>query len=623
MDGLTAPAQGTRSSAYLPLARKYRPSKFSDMVGQDATAQAIANAIRLGRQPQAVIFAGVRGVGKTTTARLYAKALNCSLGVDFEKCSGCESCLAIAVGNHEDVMEIDGASNTGVDDVRALRETVGYVPQRSKFKVYIIDEVHMLSQSAFNALLKTLEEPPAHVVFVFATTELAKIPRTIQSRCQIFQLQKISAAMIASRIESVLKAEAITADPRAVAIIAREGHGSMRDALTLTDHVLALGNGVVSLEAVREVVVQASSAVWLDLLAALARRDVSTTLSVVQKLDQEGVEFIVAAEELARFARHGFVLAGLSAQAGGSAPVGHELAEFFHALDDAELARLREIVSQARPFDLNRIFRTFVQCRLMMDGSGLDRWIFENHAIEWCLDPGLPDLSQLNVQGLARPAATSAPGHAAPLTAALPSRPQATVPQPLPPQPESRAQAAPQVQQPPVSQSPQPPQPKMPVKGEFPVDWNALIEAWKRLKPLQARKLEEVHPLEYGPGKIVLGVPQQSFAGAALLGKDEQQRVKDQFAEMFGFKGTLQVVSLEASRAPKPDATRPVENVPQQVKVPAEALPESVLETREREKNAERGRVIQAARDSALTKEALAILGGKIEDIKVTDPSLT
>ena len=623
MVGLTAPAQTTRSSAYLPLARKYRPSKFSDMVGQDATAQAIANAIRLGRQPQAVIFAGVRGVGKTTTARLYAKALNCSLGAEFERCNGCESCRAVAIGTHEDVLEIDGASNTGVDDVRALRETVGYVPQRSRFKVYIIDEVHMLSQSAFNALLKTLEEPPAHVVFIFATTELAKIPRTIQSRCQIFQLQKISSAMIASRIEAVLKAESIQADPRAVAIIAREGHGSMRDALTLTDHVLALGNGVVSLDAVREVVVQASSAVWLDLLAALSRRDVSATLSTIQKLDQEGVEFLVAAEELARFARHGFVLAGISAQA-TAAPVGHELAEFFDTLDDAELARLREIVGTARPFDLNRIFRTFVQCRMMMDGSGLDRWIFENHAIEWCLDPGLPDLTQLNLHGLQVTKDSERPIRSL-------QQPVSQQPAAQHPVPQQSATQKPATQQPAPQQTgatkPLPPK-DMPVKGEFPPDWNALIEAWKRLKPLQARKLEEVHPLEYGPGKMVLGVPQQSFAGAALLGKDEQQRVREQFAEMFGFKGTLQVVPLEPARTARVEPARPSQVAPPKTpqatsQAAADVIPESVLETREREKIAERGRVIEAARESTLTKEALAILGGKIEDIRVTDPSLT
>ena len=188
------------SNSYIPLARKYRPATFSELAGQDATATALANAIRLGREPHAVIFSGVRGIGKTTSARLYAKALNCDTALSPEPCNHCESCLAITAGNHEDVMEIDGASNTSVDDVRALRETVSYVPQRSRFKVYIIDEVHMLSQSAFNALLKTLEEPPAHVVFIFATTELQKIPQTIMSRCQLFHLQRMGLNTIRERI---------------------------------------------------------------------------------------------------------------------------------------------------------------------------------------------------------------------------------------------------------------------------------------------------------------------------------------------------------------------------------------------------------------------------------------
>jgi len=637
--GPAAHAGSSRSAGYLPLARKYRPAKFSDMVGQEPTAQAIANAIRLGRHPHAVIFAGVRGVGKTTTARLYAKSLNCEKGPIAEPCLVCDSCKAIAVGNHEDVLEIDGASNTGVDDVRALRETVGYVPQRSGFKVYIIDEVHMLSQSAFNALLKTLEEPPPHVVFVFATTELAKIPRTIQSRCQIFQLQKIPTAVIAARVESVLRAENIQFDPRAITIIAREGHGSMRDALTLTDHVVALGNGRVTLDAVREIVAHASSSTWIELLDALVRRDGVRVLELIEALDREGVEFSVASEELARFARHGFVLRdvqGAVAMQRGESP-GAFGSDSFDGLDDAELEKLRAVAATAAAFDLNRIFRTFMQCRVMMDGSGLDRFVFENHALEWCFDPGLPDLETMSAASVAT---TVAPARQQASTTSSPPVAQPVAPQAVSAQP---AAVTPQAS----VAAPAPPAP--PVATGFPRDWPALIEAWKMHKPLQARKLEEVHPLEYGPDRIILAVPAQSFAGQALLARDEQQKIAAQFAEMFQFRGALQIVRAGApivtsAASPAASAAPPVAAPTTQPAVaPAKAsvgasvgasasasvvesasivAPESVLQTRTREKKLERESVIAAARSSDVTKEALAIFGGKIEDIVVSDPSL-
>ena len=361
---------------YQPLARKYRPGQFAELVGQEAVSKALANAISMGREPHALIFTGVRGVGKTTIARLYAKALNCEARLpqgSAEPCNICASCQAISRGNHEDVLEIDGASNTGVGDVRSLQETIDYRPQRSAFKVYIIDEVHMLSGAAFNALLKTLEEPPGHVVFVFATTEIQKVPQTIMSRCQAFYLKKLPAALILRRLEYILAQEGIGAEEKALAVIAREGHGSLRDALTLLDQAIALGNGRVTVESLGWLVSNLSSAPYLELLAALTARDAARVLLVLEALDQGGADFTLVVEQTAELARHGFVLQGLGAK-------GLELALL--GLDDVEVATLTELALSAGAFDLNRIFRTLVKCRGDLEGSALDRYIVENYLFE-------------------------------------------------------------------------------------------------------------------------------------------------------------------------------------------------------------------------------------------------
>jgi DNA polymerase-3 subunit gamma/tau len=373
--------------SYVSLARKYRPRRFADMVGQESTTLALTNAIRLRREPHSVIFTGVRGIGKTTSARIYAKALNCEQGPTAEPCDVCASCVAIVSGNHEDVLEIDGASNTGVDDVRALQETLSYVPQRSTYKIYIIDEVHMLSISAFNALLKTLEEPPQHVVFIFATTELHKVPETIQSRCQTFHLQKISRPVIADRVRSILTAEGIPFDEAALALVAREGRGSMRDALTMLDQAIAVGGGEVSLEALKNMVGSSSQALpVLELLDGLLRKDAAQILEVIGRWDQEGLAMSTLVEETAKACRNAFILRDLKGQA-----IDLQLLE----LEDREQQMLLELGEKAAPMDLNRLFRQLAKCLDDLRFADLDRFILENYCLEWCFDPGLPDLQAL------------------------------------------------------------------------------------------------------------------------------------------------------------------------------------------------------------------------------------
>ncbi|GJM26643.1 MAG: hypothetical protein DHS20C16_30580 [Phycisphaerae bacterium] len=271
--------------AYEVLARKYRSRDFGEIVGQGAIATTLKNAIEMGRIHHGYLFTGTRGVGKTSMARILAKALNChkSDGPTATPCSECESCLCIADGSDLDVVEIDAASNTGVDNIRELRSNAAFRPARSRFKVYIIDEVHMLSSGAFNALLKTLEEPPEHVKFILATTETHKVPATIQSRCQRFDFRSISPADIGEQLQSILEREGITADPIVVRRVSRAANGSMRDALSLLDQLLAYGASNLTAETIEDVLPGGHDETLSALVEALAQHDAAKALECVDR----------------------------------------------------------------------------------------------------------------------------------------------------------------------------------------------------------------------------------------------------------------------------------------------------------------------------------------------------
>lgn len=283
---------------YRVMARKYRPRTLAELIGQEALVRTLANAIESGRIAHAFLFTGIRGVGKTTTARIIARSLNCVKGPTIEPCGECEHCVAIAEDRHMDVLEMDAASRTGVNDIREIIETVQYAPVSARYKVYIIDEVHMLSTSAFNALLKTLEEPPPHVKFVFATTEIRKIPVTILSRCQRFDLKRVSAEALATHLNTICNLESVGADTEALALIARMAEGSVRDSLSLLDQAVALSGGAVTADQVRGMLGISDRGRVYDLLEALGGGELPRALELVRGMVADGADPVLVLQDL-------------------------------------------------------------------------------------------------------------------------------------------------------------------------------------------------------------------------------------------------------------------------------------------------------------------------------------
>src|SRR5437762_1209501 len=276
--------------SYEVFARKYRPQTFDELVGQAHVSRTLKNAVEQGRLAHAYLFVGPRGIGKTSTARILAKSLNCAKGPTITPCGKCDNCLEITGGNSLDVIEIDGASNRGIDDVRELRDNVRYAPAKGRYKIYIIDEVHMLTKEAFNALLKTLEEPPPHVKFIFATTDVQKVPITILSRCQRFDFTGIASPLIIDRLRAVAKAEAVDADDEALELLARRAGGSMRDAQSLLDQLLAFGGDRLTVEQVHQLLGTAQDERVLALASAVLEHDSPRALGLFAQAADEGAQ---------------------------------------------------------------------------------------------------------------------------------------------------------------------------------------------------------------------------------------------------------------------------------------------------------------------------------------------
>jgi DNA polymerase-3 subunit gamma/tau len=386
---------------YQVLARKWRPQRFDDVIGQRGVTQTLRNAIAVRRIAQSFVFAGPRGVGKTTTARILARALNCVQGPTPDPCGVCDACVEIAQGRDIDVIEIDAATNTQVEKVRTvIIEGLGMAPVRDRYKIFIIDEVHRLSNQAFDALLKSIEEPPPHVVFMMATTELEKVPPTIQSRSQVFELKTIGVKAIAEQLRRIADAEGLAIDDQALMLIARAGDGSMRDAQSALDQVIAFSGTTIGADDVSTVLGLVRRDLLIEIADAVAREDAAAMFDLAARAVEAGYDLRLVIRELARLTRDLLVLTIDPSRA--SDP---EIAA------DAERDVLLGLAKRFSGEDLMRAFDVLTKAELDIRGSAQPRYHLEMALLRWVHLRKLVPLTDLieQMQGGARGAVLSRP----------------------------------------------------------------------------------------------------------------------------------------------------------------------------------------------------------------------
>lgn len=350
--------------SYLALARKYRPQTFSEVLSQDFITSTLQNAINMGRVTHAYLFTGPRGVGKTSTARIFAKALNCQNPVQAAPCGECDNCLEITGGTSLDVIEIDGASNRGVEEIRSLREAVKFVPVKSKYKIIIVDEVHMLTEQAFNALLKTLEEPPEYVIFIFATTDQHKIPVTILSRCQRYEFKKISYEEMNSNLKSILGKENIEYENDALNYIIRNSDGCMRDALSLLDQVIAYGGGKITLEDTSYLLGITDSYLSNDIFSAILKEETEKLPDLVKTVDEKGIDYKYMTECLIEHCRNMMIYVVSNKLPGSD----------FTSREEEYYSSLKEYAEKAKLYSLFQILTKLIND---LKYSDFARYVFE------------------------------------------------------------------------------------------------------------------------------------------------------------------------------------------------------------------------------------------------------
>jgi DNA polymerase-3 subunit gamma/tau len=410
--------------SYVVLARKWRPQTFADLTGQAHVARTLTNALLQDRVPHAILFTGARGVGKTSSARILAMALNCAGGPTPSPCGVCDACAEIQRGACTDVLEIDGASNRGINEIRELRDSVRYAPQRDRRKVYIIDEVHMLTTEAFNALLKTLEEPPPHVVFVLATTEVHKIPNTILSRCQRFDFRRIAHADIVERLGHIVAAEGMPIHRDVLSLIARQAQGGMRDALSLLDQIIAFAGADASVEQVSGILGAVSRSRLFELSDALLRRDAGAALQTLDRICDHGVHLGTLAADLLEHLRDLTVVASTDGLAG-------------HALSTDEVVVARQQVARTDAASLHRMFEIGVELAETVSRSGHGRLVLEMGLLRMASLAPMLAIDDLIARLEALAAGTSLPSappgfgtvHG---QGGVPHRPATTLPPPVP-----------------------------------------------------------------------------------------------------------------------------------------------------------------------------------------------
>lgn len=536
--------------SYQVIARKWRPQNFDQLVGQDHVTVTLRNALRSGRLHHALLFTGPRGTGKTSAARILAKSIRCPNAVDFVPCNNCPSCDEIAQSRSVDVIEIDGASNNGVEAVRELRDTVVFMPAVGRFKVYIIDEVHMLSTAAFNALLKTLEEPPPHVIFVFATTEVHKIPATIMSRCQRFDFRRISTRVIAERLQLICREDKVAYTEDALWLIARQGDGSMRDSQSLLDQVITFAGPDLQTDTVTRVLGLTDHQLIKDCLAAIIHRAPSDLGPVLQRMSKMAVDPALFLQKLIEDFRH-LTMAKI---------FDSDAAQMID-LPDSDLRTLKDFSVLISEADLQILFDMALKAAQDVNRAAEPQWALEMALLRLAAAPrwvDYPRLYEALEAGASIPSVNAGPEDRAPRASpaapasprSLGSLPNAARLGPLPPPTPGDAGKNPA-----VAPTQTPPAKTRATSTMNPQDrWFEFVQKLKRTDSLLGAKLEPLFFLRAENNKIELAIPpNMAFLRDQLLESATREKIESLLEQHWGTRHQFEV-KLAKEQASGPSA---------------------------------------------------------------------
>jgi len=563
----------TNGTHYEVLARKYRPQTFSELTGQDHVSRTLQNAIDSGRIAHAFLFTGARGVGKTSMARILAKTLNCERGVSHEPCNVCPTCVEITRGTSTDVFEIDGASNTGVDDIRELRDNVKYLPSHSRFKIFIIDEVHMLSTNAFNALLKTLEEPPDHVKFIFATTEPHKLPVTILSRCQRFDFKRVPLAKIVAYLRQIADREQISVSDSALALIARKGDGSMRDSLTAFDQVLACCGSSITDEDAVTLIGAVDRRLLADASAAIFGRDTQAVLACVKQVDEVGYNLRQFCQELIELLRHLLVVRSVKKP------------EEILDLSQSELDELRRQAEDLSIQDIQRRLTLLLKADAEMALASFPRLVLELALLKAAtMEPVIPIHELLEKLKVMETSAVHTPplpwdsGRPAPASARQPQDPPKSQQHTRRTEPASPNGA-------PAGEAERPAKPS----------WERFVSFVCGKNPAIGSVLEHGSPLKQERGVMEIGFPEGSYYLVSLQDVESIAEIKALADEFTGEATVVRIVAIGKA---------------------VDDTPLSLVEKKKNDHERRQEELRQEVAEHPVIKEALRVFGGAITEIR-------
>ena len=618
---------------YQVSARKYRPGTFDDVIGQSHVVQTLMNSIATKRIAHAFLFSGTRGVGKTTVARILAKALNCEQGPTGTPCNTCANCQEITQGTSVDVVEIDGASNTSVDDVREIRENVKFTPFRGQYRVYIIDEVHMLSNSAFNALLKTLEEPPSHVVFIFATTEIHKIPATILSRCQHYNFRRISKAEIVQRLRHVADQDGLTIEDRSLMALARASEGSMRDGLSLLDQIIAFGGNTIRHEDLETLLGAVPQERIRAMVEAVIQQDSAKALQVIAALLDQGHDVRAYCADLVEYVRNMLVAAVV--------PSGPELRSLIEATEE-DLTQLARDAERFTVEQLQELFRMYAAAEDSLRVSAHPRFVLETAAVRatrllrtaegqpasggLSVQPNKPAadrrvVTQTSAQSQDKAVPSPAPvvkttgvkvsqdnvAKTSPAGGSAPKAPSVAPPREVAAPPaRTPAVAPPAPALVPASTAPVQQEPKATSAAEasaaaVEVNWEQFQEAVSTNHPNIAPFLEMGRLVKIEGGLITLGFAKQATTARSMLEKEDNLQALAALGEgLYGCAVRIRIVEV-AEQDPGAAPTM------KQIRVAKEQEQRLIL--------------TQQAKAHPLVKQALEMFGGELAEVRTTAPA--